>query len=41
MDRERIVKILSDIDRYTSDLESLGIRTPDDMAKRKNTIQLP
>lgn len=32
MDRERIVKIVSDIEKYMNDLEEMGIKTADDLA---------
>jgi uncharacterized protein YutE (UPF0331/DUF86 family) len=33
MDRERIVKIVSDVEKYTKDLEEMSIRTADDLTK--------
>ena len=35
-DIERIAKIISDIERYLAEMQELGIRTPADLADRKN-----
>ena len=35
-DRERVGKILSDIERYFSDLESLNVKTPKDLEDKRN-----
>ena len=39
-DREQVTKIIADIERYTKDLEELGISRRDDLEDRRNLYAL-
>jgi hypothetical protein len=39
-DREQVTKIIADIERYTKDLEELGISQRDDLEDRRNLYAL-